>query len=168
MPMAPTDIKTYLSGGAANADPNAALGGAISSVEIGAGVHNLFDQVESAEASAGDVEYRCEYVKNTHATLTAQNLVVYVKTESPSVDTDEEIGLGTSAIDGVEQTIADEDTAPVGVAFAQANGAGNALAIGDLAPGQTKAIWIKRTVNASAAAYTDDGLTLTFAWDTAA
>lgn len=169
MPMASTDIKAYLSGGGANSDPNASLGGVISSVELSATpLHNLFDQVASAEASAGDTEYRCIYVKNTHATLTAQNLKVYVNTESPSADTDEEIGLGTSVISGTEQTIADEDTGPVGVTFAQANGAGAALAIGDLAPGEWKAIWIKRVVSASAAAANDDGPTITFAWDTAA
>lgn len=168
MPMVATDIKIYLSGGSANADPNASLGGVKSSIEMGTGVHNLFDQVASAEASAGDVEYRCGYVENTHATLTAQNLVSYFSSESGSPDTDEELGLGTSAISGTEQTIADEDTAPIGVTFAQANGAGNALVIGDLAPGETKAFWIRRTVSAGAAAANNDGSTLTFAWDTAA
>ncbi|TVO70894.1 hypothetical protein FHP88_15685 [Sedimenticola selenatireducens] len=168
MPMVATDIKIYYSGGAANSDPNASLGGVISSVEVSAGVHNLFDQVASDEASAGDTEYRCEYVKNTHPTLTAQNLKVFVNAESPSADTDEEIGLGTSAINGTEQTIADEDTAPSGVSFAQANGVGAALVIGDLAPGETKAYWVKRTVSPGAAAYNNDGPTIRFAWDTAA
>jgi len=169
VPMEATDMKSYLSGGAANADPNAALGGIISSVELsGTPLHNLFDQVDGAEASAGDTEYRCIYVKNTHATLTAQNLKVWVNSESASADTDEEIGLGTSAISGTEQTVADEDTAPIGVTFAQANGSGAALVIGNLAPGEWKAIWIKRVVSVAAAAANDDGPTIRLGWDTAA
>ncbi len=168
MPMVSTDVKFYLSGGAANADPDAALGGVISSVEIGAGTHNLFDLVSSAEASAGDTEYRCFYVKNTHATLTAQNMKIWVHSESPSADTDEEIGLGSSAVSGTEQTIADEDTAPSGVSFAQANGEANGLLIGDLDPGEWKAVWLKRQVSSAAVAVNNDGPTLRVGWDTAA
>lgn len=168
MPIINTDIKFYLSGGAANADPNAALGGAISANEIEAGLHNLFDQVGSAESSAGDTEYRCIYVKNTHGSITLQNAAVFVHTESPSSDTDEEIATGTAAIGGTEQTVANESTAPSGVSWSQANGAGAALAIGDLAPGEWKAIWIKRVVSVGAAAYNNDGSTLRVIGDTAA
>ncbi|MEJ1381334.1 MAG: hypothetical protein RPT95_10270 [Candidatus Sedimenticola sp. (ex Thyasira tokunagai)] len=163
-----TDITLQLSGGASNADPNASLGGVISSNAVGAGLHNLFDIVGSDEAAAGDTEGRCVYIKNNHATLTLQNAKVFVNSESPSAETDEEIGLGSSAIDGTEQTVADEDTAPVGVAFSQANGEANALAIGDLAPGQTKAIWIKRTISAGASAYNNDGTQIRIKGDTAA
>lgn len=164
-----TDIKRYLSGGAGNSDPNASLGGAISVTELVSGtLHGLFDIVASAEASAGDTEYRCYYVKNTHGTLTALSAKVWVQTESPSGDTDEEIGLGTSAINGVEQTVANEQTAPAGVTFSQANGEGNALVIGDIPPGQHKAIWVKRTVSPGAAAANNDGPTIRFGCDTAA
>ena len=62
------DIDFHLSGGAANADPNASLGGAISNNQIvGGSLHNLFDQVAGAESSAGDSEYRCFYVRNNSA-----------------------------------------------------------------------------------------------------
>ncbi len=169
MPIASTDIKFYLSGGAANADPNASLGGEISATEIiSAGLHNLFDIIASSEASAGDIEYRCFYVKNTHPSLTLQNAKLFVQTESPSTDTDEEIGLGSSAVNGVEQTVADEQTAPTGVTFAQANGEGAALVIGDIPPGEHKAIWLKRVVSASAAAYSNDSSVIRVQGDTAA
>lgn len=169
MPIISSDIKFYLSGGAGNSDPNASLGGEISNTEITSGLlHALFDIISSAEASGGDSEYRCVYAKNTNGTLTAQNSKLWVETESPSTDTDELIGLGTSAINGVEQTIADEQTAPVGVTFSQANGEGAAEVIGDLAPSAHKAFWVNRAVLAAAAAYSNDGPTIRFGCDTAA
>ena len=125
MPITSTDLKFHLSGGAANSDPNAALGGAISTTQIvDATVANLFDNVSSAESAAGDTEYRCFYVKNTHATLTLQAAKVYIQTNTPSADTSAEIGLGTSAVNGTEQTVANESTAPSAVTFSTAAGSG--------------------------------------------
>ena len=65
-----TDLKMYLSGGASNSDPAAALGGAISSSQRGT---NIFDNVTSGEASAGDTEYRGVYIKNTNGSQTLTN-----------------------------------------------------------------------------------------------
>lgn len=169
MPIASSDIKYYLSGGASNSDPNAALGGAISSTQItDATVANLFDNVSSTETTAGDTEYRCLYVKNTHATLTLQSTKVYIQTNTPSGDTSAEIGLGTSAINGTEQTVANESTAPSSVTFSTAAGVGNALSIGNIPAGQHKAIWVKRIINAGAAAYNADSVIIRVEGDTAA
>lgn len=164
-----TDIKFHLSGGGANADPNASLGGAISATEIvNASLHNLFDVVSGDEASAGDAEYRCFYVKNNHGTLTLQNAKIWVETESPSADSDELIGLGTSGVGGTEQTVADEQTAPVGVAFSQANLEAGALAIGDIPAGSHMAIWVRRDISVGASAYNSDSSVLRVKGETAA
>lgn len=164
-----TDIKFYLSGGAANSDVNASLGGAKSSVEItSAQLHNLFDVVSSAETSAGDIEYRCVYVENTNGTDTLLSAVAWLSVNTPSGDTSADIGLGTSAIDGTEQTVADESTAPAGVTFSAPATQGAGLAIGDMTAGQHKAIWLRRTVNAAASAYNNDGATLAVGGDTGA
>ena len=54
MPIVAGDIDFRLSGGAANSDVNASLGGAKSSTElVDATLHNLFDQVSGDEAQAG-------------------------------------------------------------------------------------------------------------------
>lgn len=163
-----TDLHLRLSGGGANADPNASLGGAKSSVELvyGTPLHILFDQVSSAESAAGDDEYRCIYIHNAHATLTAQNTVVLINTDTVNAESDIRIALGTSAIDGTEQTIADEDTAPIGVTWETT--AGVELAIGDLTPGQHKAIWIHRNISVDASAINNDSFTLEVKCDTAA
>ena len=146
-----TDIQYRLSGGASNSDPAASLGGVKSSTAAS----NYFDDVSSAEASAGDTEYRCVYVHNAHATLTLIGAKVFIQTNTPSSDTDVAIGLGSSAINGTEQTVADESTAPTGVSFSAPTTFAGGLAIGDLVAGAHKAVWVRRTVNAGAAAYAD-------------
>lgn len=168
MPIVSTDIEYRLSGGAANADPNASIGGAKSSFEIGAGLHNLFDVVGSAETTAGDTEYRCFYVHNAHPTLTLENAVVYIQSNTPSADTLVEIGIGAAAVNATETAVANESTAPELVTFDFAANLGSALVIGDIPPGQHQAIWVKRTINAGAAAYTDDQATIRVQGDTAA
>lgn len=164
-----TDISFQLSGGAANADPNASLGGEISANAIvDASSHNLFDLVSGDEASAGDAEYRCFYIKNNHGTLSMLGAKVFVQSETPSLDSDELIGLGSSAIGGIEQTVADESTAPAGVVFTQSNLEANALAIGDIPAGSHKAVWIRRDISAAASAVNNDASTIRVKFDTAA
>ena len=169
MPITASDIEYRLSGGAANSDPNAALGGAISSTEItDATIANLFDNVSGSEAAAGDTEYRCFYVHNGHGSLTLQGAKVWIETNTPSGDTSAEIGLGSSAVNGTEQTVANEGTAPTSVTFSTAAGEGNALTIGDIPAGQHKAVWVKRIVSAAAAAYNADSVVVKVQGDTAA
>ena len=169
MPIVTGDIEFRLSGGAGNSDPNASLGGAKSSTEIvDATVHNLFDQVGSAEASAGDTEYRCFYVHNAHGSLTWQSVKVWIQTQTPSSDTSVEIALAGEGVNGTAETVADESTAPVGESFTTPANEGAALSIGNIPAGQHQAIWIKRIVGASAAAYNSDGAVIRFKGDTAA
>ncbi|MBN4063472.1 hypothetical protein JYT79_01690 [Cardiobacterium sp. AH-315-I02] len=169
MPIIAADITFQLSGGGVNADPSAALGGAISSTAIvDAALHNLFDVVSGDESFSGDAEYRCLYVKNTHATLTYQNAKIWVETETTSADSDELIGLGSSAVNGLEQTVVDESTAPTGVAFTQSNLEAGALAIGDIPAGHHKAVWMRRDITAGAAAVNNDSSVLRVKGETAA
>jgi hypothetical protein len=169
MPIAAADIDFRLSGGAANSDVNASLGGAKSSTEVtDASLHNLFDQVSSAESAAGDTEYRCIYVHNAHASLSLQNAVIWIQTQTPSADTSVEIAVGSAAINGTEQTVANESTAPTGVTFGTPANEGAAQALGTIPAGQHKAVWIKRIVNAAAAAANSDSVVLRVKGDTAA
>lgn len=164
MPIVNADLKYFLSGGASNTDANASIGGAISSTAAPSG---LFDNKTSAEAAAGRTEYRCIYLKNTHASITGTAVKVWIKTNTPGADTAITIGLGAAAVSGTETAVANETTAPSGVTFSTAADEANALAIADLAPGATRALWVKLVVNAGAAA-TTDSYTLTFKCDTTA
>lgn len=162
MPIVSSDIKYKLSGGAANADPLLSIGGAISSVDAGS---SIFDDVASAEAAAGDTEYRCIYVKNTHATLTYLSAKIWIQTQTPSADTDVAIALGGEGLNGTAETVANENTAPVGETFSAPSSFAGGLTIGNLAPGDSYPVWVRRTVTA-AAAVASDSFTLRVQGDT--
>lgn len=156
MPIITTDIVYRLSGGAANADPLLSLGGARSSAASSA---TIFDDVTSAEALAGDTEYRLVYVHNAHATLSYLTAAIWIQTQTPSASTDVAIGLAAAGLNGVETAVANENTAPAGVTFSAPSTFGAGLALGTLAPGQHFGVWVKRTVTAGAASAAD-GFTL--------
>lgn len=168
MPIISTDIDYKHSGGAANSNGNLSIGGAISANNIGTALHSLFDIVGSAEASAGDVEYRCLYIQNNHGTITAQNVKIWIQSQTTSADTDLAIGLGTAGANATETAVADENTAPAGVTFSAPANKAAGLTIPDLAPGDYHAVWLRRTVNAAAAAVNSDTATLRTSVDTAA
>lgn len=163
MPITSADIKYRLSGGAANADPLLSIGGAKSSVDASA---TIFDTVSGDESTAGDLEYRCVYVHNAHATLTMENAILWIQANTPSTSTTIDVSLGTSAINGVEQTVANENTAPAGMTWTAAANSGAAIALGNIPPGQSKAVWLRRTVTAAAPAIADS-FTLRTQCDTA-
>lgn len=144
------------------------LGKYISTTAItDATLNNLFDDVTGAEAAAGMTDYRCFFVLNNHATLTYIGATVSLLSETAgggaiTIATDN-IAVSAKASAGAQGTlIASETTAPTGVS---AFGAGP-LTIGDIAPGQVKAIWVKRVVTAGAGAVNPDGAILRFTGDT--
>ncbi len=162
MPILTTDIIYRLSGGASNTDPAAALGGAKSSTSMPSGI---FDDVSSAEASAGDIEYRCIYIHNNHGSLTLQAPKIFIQANTPSATTTVAIGLGTSVQGGTEQTVADEGTAPAGVSFSEPADFAAGIALGDIPPAGHRAVWIRRTITAGTAA-ANDSFTLRVTGDT--
>lgn len=157
MPVASADIVIRLSGGSSNTVAAASLGGAKSSQPAPA---SLFDSVSGAEASAGDVEYRCIYVHNASATNEMTNAVAWLNANTASASTDIAIGLGSSAINGTEQTVASEGAAPTGVTFSAAATKGAGIALGNIPVGQHRAVWLRRTVTAGAAAAASDSATI--------
>lgn len=152
MAIASTDIQYRLSGGAGNTSPAASLGGAKSTTAASA---SIFDDVSSAEAVAGDTEYRCIYVHNAHGSLTLVGAMLWIPANTPSASTTIDVGLGTSALNGNEQTVADESAAPSGVTFVAAGTQGAAISLGDIPAGQSRAVWLRRTITSGAGAASD-------------
>lgn len=143
----------YLSGGAGNSDPNAALGGAMSSTVVSTAINGLFDDVSGAESAAGDTEYRCIYWKNT-AGASRNNVKAYIVTQ-PTGDDSFQIGLDLAGKNGTADTIADESTAPdPAVTFVDAADYANGIVFGTMAANDSYAIWVKRTTPAGAAGST--------------
>lgn len=163
MPITSGNIEYRLSGGASNADPLLSLGGVKSSQLMGS---NLFDNVSGAEAAAGDTEYRCIYVHNAHATLTLVGAVLWLTANATQAD-GIDIGLEPGAVNATAQAaVANENTPPSGVSFSRPSTKGTGLVIGDIPAGQHKAFWIRRDINAGAAA-ANDGTTFRVEGDTA-
>lgn len=156
-----TDIKFYLSGGASNADPNAALGGLKSSVEVvDDTLNNLFDDVSGAEHAAGDTEYRCIFVKNNSAE-DAKNVKIYLQSNTPAADSAVTIGLDLGAPSDTADTIVNEHTAPdPAVTFSTAADYDHALNLGYLDAGQSAAVWVKRVISAGNTAQANDNFVI--------
>ena len=152
-----TDLKCLLSGGASNSDPNASLGGIISSTEVvDDTLNNLFDEVTGDEHTAGETNYRCIYFKNNSAE-TAYNAKVWIESNSTGADSAITIGLDLAGLNGTADTVANEDTAPSpAVTFTTADGQANALQLGDVPAGQIYGIWIKRVITAGSTPQAND------------
>lgn len=157
-----TDIVYRLSGGAANADPNASIGGAMSSNVMPSAI---FDDVTSGQASAGDTNYRCVYVRNGHGSLTLVSAVLWIATNTTGSRIS--VGAGAAAVNATETAVANEATAPAGVTFSQPASKGAGIALGDIPAGQFKAIWLRRVVAAATGA-ANDTFTFRVEGDTAA
>jgi hypothetical protein len=182
MPIISSDIKIKLStksGSAGNslaqADVNASLGKYISTTEITTAVaNNLFDNVTGAENAASAVEYRCVFVHNSHGTISLENAVIYISSQVAggsvmdiAVDNVAPSAIGSSSAQAFAAT--DSTTSPGGSAgsFSAPSTANTGLALGTLAPGFCKAVWVRRTA-ANTGAVDADGGFLVVSGDTSA
>jgi len=179
VPIATSDIlfkHSVITGSAGNSTAGTAagsLGKYISTTALtDATLNNLFDDVTGDENAASDVEYRCFFVHNAHATLTLLAPVAWVSSEvaggaemAIGVDTTAASAIGSASAQGLE--IADEGTAPSGVTFSAPTTKGTGLALSDIPAGECKAVWVRRTA-ANTVAVTNDGATLRVEGDTLA
>lgn len=154
MAITATDIHYRLSGGSSNSDPNASLGGVKSTTTDA--TTTIFDDVSGAESAAGDTEYRGVVISNEHGSLTYQAVKVWIDVDTPASDTDADVALAVEAVNTTMATIANENTAPTSVTFANtAVSFATGLSIGDIPNSQFKGIWLKRVITAGAAASSD-------------
>lgn len=151
---------------------NGSLGKYVATTAWTGGTNSLFDTVTGDENAAGDVEYRCIFVLNNHATLTLESAVVWISAQAAggtnvAIATDNLGPLAMVSASAQAATVANENTAPSGVsAFSAPTTKATGLALGNLAPGQVKAVWFQRTATNSAPLDIDN-VTLSVAGDTA-
>ena len=137
-------LEMRLTGGATNTDPDASLGGTMSSSAVSStALNNLFDNVTPSERSAGSVEYRAVDIYNSGGDA-ATAVEMYMSTETSNSDTQLDFGL-----DSTTQTITNETTAPSSVTFAHYTSSSK-LSISDIAASGAQRVWIRRTVTAGA------------------
>ena len=126
--------------------------------------NKLFDDVTKAEALAGNINYRCIYVKNNHASDAATDVRVWINQDSLGADTialgADPAGVGDGAATGVATTIANEATAPAGVVFTQPLSEAASINLGTFTFGTGRALWIKRDVPVGTLVATSDDTSL--------
>lgn len=149
------------------------LGDQISTTQITDNVlNNVFDDVSGDDNAGSVVDYRCVFVHNNHGSLTYQGVKLWMASEVAG-GTSFSIGVDPAAASALASgatqaaTIANELSAPAGVTFTAPTTKGAGVTIGDLAPGQVRAFWIRRTA-ANTAALNNDGATFRVEGDTAA
>lgn len=163
MAIADTDLLIKYTGGASNSDPNASLGGAVSSNgPTDNNLHNLFDEISGTESLAGDTEYRCVALRNNHGSLTAKNTRVYISSDTGSQF---DIALADEGLNTQPETIGNESTAPSGPTFSHPTTYGTGLDMGNIPNGQYFAHWCRRTIPAAAPAETPHTVTVKYDCD---
>jgi hypothetical protein len=152
-----SSLKLRYSGGAANSSSILSKGGAISSVEVTNNTLNAaWDDISAAQTTSGVTEYRCFYLLNSDATLTAFNVEMWIDSNSPAGDSIE-IACGSAAISAQEQgPLSLETTAPTGVSFSTAPDQDSAIPLGDIPPSGYRSFWIKRVVPAGTSSWNDN------------
>lgn len=166
-----TDILSRLSGGPSNSDPDLSLGGVMSTTtELNPVVaeENLFNNVPGAEASTGSTKYRALYLLNNHGSLTLENTVIWFPTQTPSSDTIIAMALAGEGLNATIETVADEDTAPIGETFTSPATKGAGLSMGNVPFSQRFGFWLRRIVSPSASAFDNDDWQFEIEGDTAA
>lgn len=140
----------------------------------GTALDNLFTDLTGAENAASQVDYQCVFVLNNTASGNSMlNTVAWIPTSGNvtgatlhaiGVDTVAASAKASSSAQGL--LIANATTAPAGVTFVapSATNAGG-VAMGTIAPGYCRAVWIRRTATNSAP-LNADGFTLEIDFDT--
>jgi len=159
MPITSSNIKFYLSGGAGNTNVNASIGGAIagstSTYEVDDDqLHNLFDKTLGTESTAGDIEHRCIYVKNTHGSLELELAKIWISTNTGTPANVITIARDVIGKNGTAETETDENNAPTnaGTTFSNPTAYSGGLSLDGLAVGTAV-----RTGNAVSAITINDG-----------
>lgn len=157
----------------AQPNPNDSIGGFLSSTEIvDATLNDLFDVITGDENAASVVDYRCFFVRNSHATITLLNTKVWLFSEvaggaSAAIALDGTGIVDFNAVGAQAERVANELTPPAGEVFTAPTTKAAGLNVGDLAPGKAIAVWVRRTA-ANTSAVDNDGVTIKVEGDTTA
>jgi hypothetical protein len=155
-------VKTGSAGNSLTSTPAASLGKYVSTTDIvDDTLHNLFDAVSGDENAASDVEYRCVFVVNTSGSSSWTGLVLWIDSQTSggatvAVGKDPAAASAVGSASAQAAEIANESTAPAGVTFSTPTDKATGIAFGDLAPGECRAFWVRRTA-ANSAALDNDG-----------
>lgn len=118
------------------------------SITVSNALNKTFDNITAVEALNGMTDYRCFYIKNTHASGVAFDVKIWIKANTSGPD-DCYLALDTGGknVQAIGP-IADENdsgNALSGLSWTQP-GSGTPLSLGNLSAGDYRAFWVKRTI----------------------
>lgn len=153
--------------------PSTSLGDQISTTAwAGGALNDLFDDISGPENAASTQDYRGLFIHNSNAANTLENPVIYISAETAggasialAVDNTAASAIGSGSTQMT--TIANETTSPGAGAgsFSSPTTSGTGLALGNIAVGNCKGFWIRRSA-ANTAALSGDGVTIACTGDT--
>lgn len=115
-------------------------------------INRVFADLTKDDLGNGAVDYACLFVRNLSGTATTETIVgpmsgvflgdeyTFGEQDGPIDGITIEVGVDPAAADTATQVIPDRYTAPTGVTF------GAAVDVGPLAPSESRAVWLRRTV----------------------
>lgn len=138
-----------------------------------AALNNLFPDTTGDENAGNQVDYQCMFVYNANASaVTWVGVFAWLSAEvaggtsiALGVDTTAASVLASASAQAV--TIANKNTAPAGASFTAPTTKAGGVAMGDIAAGSVRALWVRRTA-ANTTAVNNDGATIRCEGDTAA
>ena len=162
MPVSISQLKFYKSTPSTGSGQN--RGGAISAVEIDKNINpaspiwnQIFRDFTNTERNNGSTQYKCIFLKNTHATLTVTNGQIWFSAVTPNPSTYTRMGLETNAISTPAHTIANETTAPSGIDLdTRHNAPGESITLPSIPAGGYVGIWFMIELRPNAAYYAKD------------
>jgi len=175
-----SDIVFYYTGTGTTIANTLSLGSTISNNTIPDNTaNNIFDDVTGDESTAGRVEYRCIACKDTHASADMLNAKVYISGFTRAAGSYDVMSFavenptgGTNPV----QTIASETATPnadlfitkIGntVSWTEEDAPSSTLTFGTVSAGNWMGIWLRRSVPASAVAFSNRAVTITVVCET--
>ena len=132
------------------------LGGYLSTTDwLGAAPEDLFETMSGDDNAAEVSKYRCLFVVNKHASESLTSVKLWFTAQDTggsayAVGVDPTVASAMNS--GVQQALKTTGSyvAPAGVTFSAPSDKTSGVSVGTLSPGQTRAIWVRRTGTDSA------------------
>lgn len=123
-------------------------------------LNNLFANVSGPDSTTGVTHFRGIYLENANTSLELLNAKIYI--EQPTTSTDDEVQIAIAQQDvGVQMAqIPGQTTPPSSVSFSHPTTEAQALTIGNVPAESFRGVWVRRVVNAGAAAFSDNSFAL--------
>ena len=154
MALVGNDLTLVTTGSGTTANPHLSLGGTINPTEeiSVTDQNNIMDDIDGGESKIGNTDYRVVAIRNSSSTDTALRVMAYFSQNGSGY-----MAMGLNEAAGTDpQELPNEMTIPSGVLFAHPSNLSSAIDVGNLAAGQSRPLYLRRTTPAGITSPNDD------------